>query len=100
MKNSRDKLMGAHVQRQRRPSFSGSWSEAAGILARSDRRQRRPSIGGSWSEAAAPGLWRRSREGERDGNGGELAMENSRRWRWGMEPGVNETNTALNLLMD
>jgi hypothetical protein len=61
--------------------------------------RRRPSIGGSWSEAAAPGLWR-SREGERDSDGGDLAMENSWRRRCGTEPGVNETNTALNLLME
>jgi hypothetical protein len=99
--------MGAHVGKKRGPSFGGSGSEAAGILARSDRRQRRPSIGGSWSEAAAPGLWRRSREGEhdgdggRDGDGGQLAMEdNSRRRRRETEPSVNEINTALNLIME
>jgi hypothetical protein len=65
------------VGKKRGPSFDGSRSEAAGILAWSDRRQRRSSIGGSWSEAAAPGLWRRSREGERDGDGGQLAMEDA-----------------------
>jgi hypothetical protein len=92
------------VGKKRGPSFGGSRSSAAGILARSYRQQRRSSIGGSSSEVAAPGLWRRSREGERDddggrdGDGGQLAMEdNSRRRHRGTEPGVNENNTDLNL---
>jgi hypothetical protein len=51
---------------------------------------RRSSISGSWLEAAAPGF--RAKENA-------TAMENSRRRRWRTEPGVNETNTALNLLM-
>jgi hypothetical protein len=71
--------MGAHGQRQQRPSF--------GLLRTDGRRERegrttpfnrRLLVGGSGA--------RLPHEGERDGNGGDLAMENSRRRRWRRNP--------------
>jgi hypothetical protein len=81
-----------------------SWTEGGDLG--SGRGWRRPdgrvnADGGSWSEAAAPGYGERDGDGgECDQDGGDIAMENERRRRWRTEPGFNETNTALNLLIE